>query len=227
MIKIIPSIITSLNLFCGFLAILINDPIISPILILCATFFDVFDGMAARALNAVSPIGKELDSLADLVSFGVAPAYLYYNYILEPGYAYMAIAALIPVFSAVRLAIFNIDTEQSTIFKGLPTPANAVLFLSIPYIKNQYPEVFSYIDSQYILLALPILFSYLMISKIRMFSFKSMAQGIKTNPYPFIFILGSVGMLIFIKLAAMPFIIIWYVALSIIFTLTKAYSGKD
>jgi CDP-diacylglycerol--serine O-phosphatidyltransferase len=145
--RFVPNILTSLNLVCGFLAIALSS--IRPIeevafYIIFATLFDFADGFAARLLNAQSELGKQLDSLADIVSFGVAPAVLIlHSLIFKNAYAlegevyfYTSIGCcvLIPVFSALRLARFNSDTRQKNHFIGLPTPANALFLICIPFL---------------------------------------------------------------------------------------------
>lgn len=156
LLRFVPNFLTLCNLFCGSLAILnvFNQNIVGEFLgketnwsvwlIFLSAGFDFFDGLSARLLNARTAVGAELDSLADIVSFGVAPAMLVVNMILfSHAYAFtnnvtMGIAIisalLIPLFSAVRLARFNVDTEQSTSFKGLPTPANALFIASLPLL---------------------------------------------------------------------------------------------
>ena len=144
--KQIPNIITLLNLFSGTIAITLafNGNFLGVVIwVVIAAIFDFFDGMAARALKAYSPLGKELDSLADVVSFGVAPAsalfilmkdsFIYPDALQSISHLIPYIAFLIPVFAAYRLAKFNIDTRQSHSFIGLPTPANGLFWISYCY----------------------------------------------------------------------------------------------
>ena len=138
MLKQLPNLFTLANLSVGFISILLSangDLLVASLFILAGAIFDFFDGFLAKRLNASSELGKQLDSLADLGTFGVSPAILmYYVLLLFPQvYSPYAnyIVVLIPVFSALRLAKFNIDSSQSVSFTGLPTPANAIFFVSI------------------------------------------------------------------------------------------------
>ena len=129
---------------------------------------DFFDGLVARLLHAVSGIGKELDSLADLVSFGLAPALVLYNMMLGHGAGHWALVALLlPVFGALRLARFNVDTNQATTFTGLPIPANAIFWIGASQWLADHPSM--HIG---VVLAGVVLFSWLMVCNLRMFSLK-------------------------------------------------------
>ena len=226
--KALPSVITSLNIAFGIIAILINHPLWSPILILAGALCDVSDGMLARALNAQSEFGKQLDSLADLVSFGVAPAFLYFHHILntnniEHNWTAIIIISFIPVFSAIRLAIFNIDDSQTTEFKGLPTPANAIFFISFPLINelNKMGLIDSSIinlvvNNNLIIYSLPIVFSAMLVAPLRMFSVKGIGKGFKANPMPFIYAAIVLVMAIVLKYLIIPFSILLYILLSIV-----------
>ena len=137
--KYIPNLITSLNLLSGCLAILFvisGDLVIASLLVILGMFFDFFDGLVARLLQVQSEIGKQLDSLADMVTFGVAPGVVIYSFLssfIEDSYI-PYISFVIPLLSAVRLAKFNLDSNQSDKFIGLPTPANALFFVFIPLV---------------------------------------------------------------------------------------------
>ncbi|MBK9743200.1 MAG: CDP-diacylglycerol--serine O-phosphatidyltransferase [Saprospiraceae bacterium] len=132
MTKYIPSAITSGNLICGFTAIMIGDFYWSPILLLGSFIFDSLDGLAARALNAQSEFGKQMDSLADVISFGVAPAYLYslYSPDFENKFFTIATCSMIVIAGTIRLAKFNI-TPSLPYFLGLPIPANALFYIGV------------------------------------------------------------------------------------------------
>ena len=136
--KIIPHVITSANLLCGCLAITQiaeSNLLIASLLVLLGAFFDFFDGLAARVLKVGSELGAQLDSLADMITFGLVPAYLAFEWLNQLDYSILNYSAfLIAIFSAVRLAKFNIDDRQSTSFIGVPTPANALFWISIPLI---------------------------------------------------------------------------------------------
>jgi len=218
MIKIknsIPNFITSLNIAAGTISIILSFEGLTTIaayLILLAAVFDFLDGMTARLLNAYSELGKQLDSLADLISFGLAPAIIVYNIMkatilidkLYPSniegikLIFLFSIVLIPIFSALRLAKFNIDTRQTTSFIGLPTPANALFFVSIPIISSQNPfDPFLFlIYNKNILLSIIIISSLLLVSPIPMFSFKFKNFKIKDNGIRFIF-LGLVILMLF------------------------------
>ena len=215
-INSIPNTITSLNLFCGCLAIvyaLNNDLIMAFYLMLGSAILDFFDGFAARMLNAYSPIGKELDSLADVVSFGVVPAMIMYMSGMG------AFAFVIAIFSALRLAKFNIDTRQQTTFIGLPTPANALFFCSIGFLVQSYPDS-SVVDiiftNEYFQYITAVVFSLLLVSEIPMFSLKFKSYSFAKNAKVYIFLLLSICGLIAFKFFAVPFIIVTYVLFSVL-----------
>ena len=229
--KHIPNFITCLNLFCGVLAIVFTFEgylEISAVLILVAAIFDFMDGMTARLLKAYSELGKQLDSLADMVSFGVAPAMILFMmhlksyaafsiYELSPWALSIASSAfLVAIFSGLRLAKFNIDTRQENNFIGLPTPANAVLILSYPLIikySNHYPD---FLYNQYFLLGQAIFSSIMLVANIEMFSLKFKNLKLKENRIRFFFIFISLILLATLKILAIPAIIICYIAISII-----------
>jgi CDP-diacylglycerol--serine O-phosphatidyltransferase len=172
----IPNAITLLNLAAGFLAILINDPVVSPLLILLASFFDLFDGMAARLLHVRSVLGEQLDSLADLVSFGVAPAYVFYHHMMEPNGINMALIAWFPVAAAIRLAVYNTKPGQEIHFRGLPAPS-AGLFLAFFVFAFTGKQGIS--DHPWIVQGLPVAVGILMISRMHMLSLKNWAMKSK------------------------------------------------
>ena len=200
MMKHIPNFITSLNLASGFIAIIFaanGDMVTASWLILAAMIFDFLDGFSARLLKAYSAIGKELDSLADVVSFGVAPGLIIYQLLNDSLSLYapmivnsdglkasliLIIPAIMPVCAALRLAIFNIDTTQATTFKGLPTPANALAVISV-VIAGHYSHsaIFtSFTGSPILLIVFTIILSLLMVSRIPLLIseiFKSEVQG--------------------------------------------------
>jgi CDP-diacylglycerol--serine O-phosphatidyltransferase len=179
-----------------------------------AVAFDFADGLAARALKISSPLGKELDSLADVVSFGVLPALLMYTLIdFESPLRYLPYAALLlAVAAAVRLAVFNIDTTQTDSFKGLPTPANALFITGIPFLQHPF---FDFIFNPLMLVAVTILFSLLMVSRLELFALKFKGNGWKGNELKFTFLALSVLLLVFFQYAAVPLIILLYLGLSL------------
>ena len=175
--KYIPSVFTSANLACGFIAILVNDPYLSPLVILLGSFFDLFDGAIARKLNASSDFGAELDSLADLVSFGVAPAYLYFNHVLFSANKIIAATSVsfIVIFAALRLAKFNIDTQQKSNFIGVPSPASGLFFAMMVY-ESQAQKFFDYNNYVFLWISLPVIFGLLMVSPLKFYALKKSDQ---------------------------------------------------
>jgi len=225
--KHIPNFITCLNLFSGCLAMVAafnNNLLYSMYFIMIAAIFDFFDGMVARLLNVKSELGKQLDSLADIVSFGVAPASIMFImiknisevYLLNPTHTYFLplISFIIVVFSGLRLAKFNIDENQSDSFIGLPTPANALLIASLPFIMTRYN--ISWLVNPYLLAILSIVLSFLLVSPLPLFALKFHNLKWRENQYRYIFIMISVTLLIMLNYAAIPLIIIIYILLSLI-----------
>jgi len=172
----LPNIITCCNLLCGCLSIYCGfkgNLNWACIYIILGAIFDFFDGMTARALHISGPIGKELDSLADMVSFGLAPSVL--CYVIAGTYCDAAsvlplCAFIMAAFSALRLAKFNCDERQSLSFIGMPTPANALLWIGLIYL-NQIPAIHDALNV-WVYLALMVVCCYLLISEIPMFSLK-------------------------------------------------------
>lgn len=220
-LKSIPNTITSLNLFSGCIALvyaLNGELVLAFYFFIASAIFDFFDGFAARALKAYSDIGKELDSLADMVSFGVVPSAVMYTL----GCDYFGF--IIAVFSALRLAKFNIDTRQSEQFIGLNTPTNSLLFLSIGYIIQTDPTSISaqIFSNFYLQLGLIILFSLLLVSEIPMFSLKFKSFSFAKNKLVYSFLLLSLLAITLLGVSAMPIIVFAYVLISLIqFVLKK------
>lgn len=179
-----------------------------------ACVFDFFDGFAARLLKVNSPIGKELDSLADMVSFGLLPAMVMYRMLLESNsHAYLPYFAFsIAIFSALRLAIFNIDETQSDSFKGLPTPANALFITALPLLTGNIALT---LFEPWILCVIVAISSYLLVSGIPLFALKFKSFAWKENKIRFTFLILSVLLLAVLKIAAIPVIILLYIALSL------------
>lgn len=236
--KHIPNTITSLNMFSGCIAIVMafQGAFIWVVFwVILAAIFDFFDGMAARLLNAPSKIGKELDSLADVVSFGVAPAvavfillrdYTHYTDSMPQIQLYIPyLAFIIPVFSALRLAKFNIDERQTTSFLGLPTPANALFWISYVYGIH---EIYSIANTTilFFTLGLIIILSLLMVSEIPMFSFKVNNLKIKGNEKPILLIIFAITFVAFWGIAGLAATILAYIAISIVGTLLNRKSVK-
>src|ERR1700756_1642996 len=265
----IPNTITCGNLLCGCLAIVQifeGDLVWAAYLVGIAAVLDFFDGFAARMLHVASPIGKDLDSLADMVTFGVVPGFLTYKLIYQALYLdnlnvfdpvsfnkiifkagdlleksnfdsnYLPyIAFIIPIFSAIRLAKFNNDTRQTESFIGLPTPANAMFFCSIPLvlkqITNEYAAdknpfellvnvssnpILALASNYWVLIVLVLVFSFLLIAELPLFSLKFKSFGWQGNQIRFILIALSLILLIVFKFMAIPLIITVYLLMSVV-----------
>ncbi|MBX2915178.1 MAG: CDP-diacylglycerol--serine O-phosphatidyltransferase [Cyclobacteriaceae bacterium] len=216
LLRHIPNALTCANLVCGCLGIisLFTHKIEPAYFIWAACLFDFFDGFAARLLKVSSPIGKELDSLADMVSFGVLPALAVYNWIaLGSGLYLPYIAIIISVFSALRLAKFNIDTNQSDSFIGVPTPANALFLSALPFL----PEAIrTFVFSPYILSAIAVAFSLLLVAPLPLFALKFKNFSWQGNQLRFTFLAVSVLLLLAFHAGAIPFIILFYIGVSLV-----------
>ena len=182
------------------------------VLIALAAVFDFFDGFTARLLHAVSPLGKELDSLSDAVSFGLAPGMVLYNmlvqYAPESGVAY--IAMLIPVFGALRLAKFNVSTDQSTTFTGLPIPANAIFWIGFT---NFYAEHHADVPVL-VVVGLVVALSLLMVCNLRMFSLKLHSLSVKENYKQYLLVLAFVICVGFCGVTGLAWAMLFYIVLS-------------
>lgn len=223
--KQIPNALTCCNLLSGCIATSFasNGEIKTAfIFIILGALFDFFDGMVARLLHVSSPIGKELDSLADNITFGVAPAMMVFNKLdqlncpifIDSLNGFLPYTAfLIAAFSALRLAKFNIDERQSMSFVGLPTPANGLFWGGLLLIQSNYQDTSAF---YIILLLLVFLSSYLLISEIPMFSLKFKSKNWKENRFCLFFVATAALLLIILSLPAFAIIITWYVILSII-----------
>jgi len=226
-IRHIPNGITSLNLFSGCVAIVaaFNGQFqVAAGFIVLAAIFDFFDGMAARALKAYSDIGKELDSLADLISFGVAPSVIFFKLIqvglgFETGFvaSYLPyVAFIIAVFSALRLAKFNIDTRQTTSFIGLPTPANALFLLSFGlYFESNLPYK-ELVTNPWVLIVVAAIFSWLLVAEIPMFALKIKSLKLKGNEVRYTFLGLSVILIVLLQQMALLGIIPLYILVSLL-----------
>lgn len=224
--KHLPNAVTCLNLFSGCLGIVFafqGNLQWAGYAILIAAILDFFDGMLARLLKAYSAIGKELDSLADVVSFGVLPSVIIYQlFLLAPQIDSVSLwlnysAFLIAVFSALRLAKFNIDERQSDHFIGLPTPANALLIASFPMIIAGNNLFFvNYILNPYFLFIFSLGMGILLVAEIPLISLKFKSLKLSENILRYILIFSSLILLLFFKFAAVPLIITLYFLISFI-----------
>ncbi len=272
--KHIPNTITCGNLLCGCLAVVsaFNGSLVwSAYFVGIAAVLDFFDGFVARLLKVNSETGKQLDSLADMVTFGLVPGVVMYHLVkasllhefvshvnlLELGGSILSgeaplatetkifsllpyVAFLITVFSALRLAKFNIDTRQSDSFIGVPTPANAILICSFPLILDQFvpkeasltqsfaalfsapPQptenvlLVNMLQNPYFLIGLTLLMSFLLVAELPLFALKFKNFGWKDNKVRYLFLIISVTLLILFQVVAIPFIIFLYIILSVI-----------
>ena len=228
--KHIPNTITSCNLVCGCIASFHAfqcEYKLAMLFIVLGAIFDFFDGMSARLLHVSSPIGKELDSLADDITFGLAPSAMVFSLFKEVntpawlgGFAdYLPyIAFVMAAFSALRLAKFNLDTRQTSSFIGLPTPANALFWGAL--IVGSHDFLISSFNAIYLVIMV-LIFSYLLIAEIPMFSLKFKNLKWKDNQVTFIFLAVSVILLISLRVSGFAAVIIWYIALSLLNNLRK------
>jgi CDP-diacylglycerol---serine O-phosphatidyltransferase len=253
--KHIPNILTLANLFCGMLAIKVGFSehyYLAGLFVLLGAFLDFFDGFVARLLKVQGDFGKQLDSFADMVTFGVAPGVLMYSFLssfIEHSYI-PYISFVIPLLSAVRLAKFNLDSNQSNKFIGLPTPANALFFVFIPLVFIfeifgwDYSAVLTHMNRNYVsnplitdslsisetfkytIIIIILLFSYLLNAPIEMVALKFKSFGWKGNEIRFVFmalclVVISLSLLISSVFVSVPIIILLYIILSIINNLFK------
>ncbi|MGX1929474.1 CDP-alcohol phosphatidyltransferase family protein [Flagellimonas sp. 2504JD4-2] len=232
----IPNFITLLNLFSGCIAAVfavLNHLELAALFVCIGIFFDFLDGFAARLLNVKSEIGVQLDSLADMVTSGLVPGIVMFQLLnmAETGgwnlgfFGHETEMAALPFFgfvitlaSGYRLAKFNVDENQVSSFKGLPTPANALLILSLPLILlfHQSDALNGFILNQWFLIGLTILSAYLLNSNIELFALKFDNWSFKDNAVRYLFLIGSLVMLLTMKFLALPLIILLYIVSSML-----------
>jgi CDP-diacylglycerol--serine O-phosphatidyltransferase len=223
--KHIPNTITCLNLISGCIATYYAfEPNywLALLFIVVGAVFDFFDGMTARLLHVSSPIGKELDSLADNITFGFAPAAIVFSFLCSfhiHAWYLPFLAFVIAAFSALRLAKFNLDERQTMGFIGLPTPANALFWGSL-IVSLDYQKWFGpYLPPDfwmYVVLALIPVSCYLLVSEIPMFALKFKTWGWKGNEVKYIFLLTCIPLLLLLQVSGIAVIIAWYVVLSVV-----------
>ena len=229
--KHIPNFLTCMNLFSGCIALVMvfrNHLEYTAYLILIAAFFDLLDGMVARKVGSNSEFGKQIDSLADMVSFGLVPGAVMFKLLqmsslseLVPNEMLRTFVQFVPfiitIFSALRLAKFNLDTRQTSSFIGLPTPANTLLIVSLPLILIQRPGQFDgLILNPVFILFVSMFLSYMLISEIPLFALKFKSLDLKANMYQYILIALAIVLIAIFSFAAIPMVVILYVLLSII-----------
>lgn len=242
--RIIPSFFTCLAILAGCAAIvspLVNRIDIAGYLILLAAALDYLDGMFARLLNAKTEYGKQLDSLADIVSFGIAPAVILFHLLhsalieLPSGSTFtfenasfseiviLCSSFLITVFAALRLAKFNIGTEQEDAFKGLPTPAVGIFIavLSITFHETEKEFLRELTLNLGFLLSIIFVFSVLMVSNIRMFSLKMKSFALKDNLIKYLFLICCIVLVVMLQFAGLGLAVILYIILSLVSSIAK------
>ncbi|MBQ1178879.1 MAG: CDP-diacylglycerol--serine O-phosphatidyltransferase [Bacteroidaceae bacterium] len=222
----IPNAITCCNLLSGCVATMYAFEGMYPFafaFIIAGAVFDFFDGLTARALKVSSPIGKELDSLADVITFGFAPSAMAYSWLRECADAHldMFVAFIIPfaaflmaAFSALRLAKFNVDERQTSSFIGLPTPANALFWGSL--VIGSHDIIVAHPYGWVLVLLLIGLFSWLLVAEIPMFSLKFKNLTWESNRTVYIFLLTSVALLVLLRVNGLSAVIGWYIILSVL-----------
>jgi CDP-diacylglycerol--serine O-phosphatidyltransferase len=222
-----PNTITLLNLLCGCIALVFTSESnfeMAFFFVCLGIFFDFFDGFFARLFNVSSPLGLQLDSLADMVTSGVVPGFVMFKMLSnavdsDPSLTYLPyFGFIITLGSCYRLANFNIDTRQTDSFIGLPTPANAIFILSLPLIlKNSDSLVLlEMLTNQWILLLVSIISTVILNAEIPLFALKIKKFNLKDNSLQLFFLLISILLLVFLKFSGIALIIVFYVLLSII-----------
>lgn len=227
----IPNTVTCGNLLSGCLSVLFlmsGMPVKAALMIFVAGLFDFLDGFMARLLHAHSPIGADLDSLSDVVSFGVAPGFIMYYLMryslsivpdVSETTAFMASCAafVLPVFSAVRLAKFNIDDTQKTSFRGLPAPGMAIFIASLPLALAKVGHLTDGSLGYWVCLGITLIFSFLMVSRLRFFSFKMKTLAWKGYALQWVFLAVAIVSFAIFRFVALPFILLLYILLSVLF----------
>ena len=225
----IPNFITLLNLLCGCIALVFAFHLnfeMAFYFVCLGIFLDFFDGFFARLFKVSSPLGLQLDSLADMVTSGVVPGLVMYQMMIDnstpTSESYLQIfpylGFLITLGSCYRLANFNIDTRQTDSFIGLPTPANALFILSLPLVLNYSESLFilEILTNQWVLLGITLLSAYILNAEIPLFSLKIKKFNFKDNSLQIVFLLLSLLLLIFFQYLGIPMVIIGYVLLSVV-----------
>ena len=216
-IKQLPNLITCCNVVCGSIGIVFvfKDQFdYAMYMVWAGAFFDFFDGLAARLVNAASAIGKELDSLADMITFGALPGFFIYR-LINPAQTYLAYAGiLIIVFSAVRLAKFNVDTRQSENFIGLPTPAHTLFITALPLLGQV--AGFGFVLTPTFLAVAALVGSLLMVSELPLLSLKIKDRTWQNNRFRVLLLVGAIASMAFFGLQALSLVVILYIFLSLL-----------
>lgn len=217
----IPNTITLLNLFSGVMGIiwvLDGQLLYGAYFVLISAGFDFLDGFVARLLKVQSEIGKELDSLADVVSFGVLPGIMLFTMVRDqaelPWLPYLTL--IVPMLSAYRLAKFNLDTRQTDRFIGLPTPANALFISALPHLGLEMESIGNFLTSPWVIVGLAWIFAILLISELPLIALKFKDFKLGNNKMRFALVGISLVCFAWMQLAGIPLLILAYIALSIL-----------
>ncbi|MDA1267594.1 MAG: CDP-diacylglycerol--serine O-phosphatidyltransferase [Bacteroidetes bacterium] len=215
----LPNLITLLNLLSGVMGILWvleGQLLYGAYFVLLSATFDFFDGFAARLLKVQSDIGKELDSLADVVSFGVLPGILLFaiTKTQTDSQFFPYLTLIIPLLSAYRLAKFNLDIRQSDRFIGLPTPANALFLTTLPHLAARWPELSPWLSSPIALVVIAWLTSLLLVAELPLIALKFKNSSFTDNSYRYALLVIGAVCLIWLQLAGIPLVILAYLLLS-------------
>jgi CDP-diacylglycerol--serine O-phosphatidyltransferase len=243
--KHIPNLLTLGNLFCGTIATILavqGDFVTAGLFVVIGIFLDFFDGFAARLLNVSGELGKQLDSLADMVTSGVVPGIIMFNLLYQSSFKNLDtqfidqgispviisndyilswtsyIGLLLTLGAGYRLAKFNIDTRQSESFIGLPTPAMSLFVISLPLIQEYATNAWvqDLISNNYFLIAVTLVLTYLMNAEIPLFSLKFKEYALKNNLVKYLFLVISLLLIVTLNFISIPIIIILYVLLSVV-----------
>lgn len=218
----IPNLLTLLNLLSGVIGIIFvlgGEVFSGAIFILISAVFDFFDGFLARLLRVQSGIGKELDSLADVVSFGVLPGLILFmmtKNATESNSFLPYLTLIVPMLSAYRLAKFNLDTRQSDRFIGLPTPANALLLSTLPYLSIRWPFLEEWMSSPIVLISIAWIFAILLVVELPLIALKFKSFSLSKNLFRYLLILLAIVLVAWLQLAGIPLVILAYIGLSVI-----------
>jgi CDP-diacylglycerol--serine O-phosphatidyltransferase len=230
--KHIPNLITLLNLFSGCIALVYASEAnfeMAFFFVCLGIFFDFFDGFFARLLNVSSPLGLQLDSLADMITSGVVPGFVMFKMLTnsvnsDPSLIYLPyLGFIITLGSCYRLANFNIDTRQTDSFIGLPTPANAIFILSLPLILKNTDSILALemLTNHWILLFISVISAFILNAEIPLFALKIKKLNFKDNALQIVFLLISLLLLIVFKFSGVALIIVFYIILSVIINKIK------
>ena len=228
----IPNLITLLNLFSGCIALVYASEAnfeMAFFFVCLGIFFDFFDGFFARLFNVSSPLGLQLDSLADMVTSGVVPGFVMFNMLTnsvnsDPSLIYLPyLGFIITLGSCYRLANFNIDTRQTDSFIGLPTPANAIFILSLPLILKNTDSLIllELLTNCWVLIILTLVSAFILNAEIPLFALKIKKFNFKDNVLQIVFLLVSLLLLIVFGFSGVALIIVFYVMLSVIMNFIK------